>query len=148
MNRRFEPRDDKVKNTAAIAPVMPSAPASKPKPDQVIKKVYIQQPKQGEFYGVPRLALLIILANCAVWLCGFTALFIGRVPAVDLVGVVGLLVAALAVTLLVHFAIWKMYWWLLALLFSLASLAVIYGCFAVMTGRLTIEQINLTRIGF
>jgi hypothetical protein len=60
-------------------------------------------------------------------------------------GVAVMLIVALTITLGIHFAVWKMYWWLLPLSCSLASLFLIYGIIAVMTGRIALENINFPR---
>ena len=146
MSRRFEPRDDKLKNTAAIAPVMPVV---KPRPEQIVKKIYIQQqPKTGEFYGAPKLALWIILINCAVWLCGGVSLLVGRASVIDIFGVIMFGIAGIVIWLAIHFALWKMYWWLLALSVSLASLMFIWFYAAVVTGSAALQQIRVPRITF
>jgi hypothetical protein len=147
MSRRFEPRHDKVKNTAAVAPVMPADP--RPKPDQIVKKIYIQQqPRSGEFYGVPKLALWIIVVNCAVWLCGGVSLLVGRASVIDILGVALFGVAGIVIWLAIHFALWKMYWWLLALSVSLASLMFVWVYVAVVTGSAMMPEIRFPRINF
>jgi hypothetical protein len=147
MNTRFEPRDDKLNNAAAVAPPMPVAKAKNS--GQVVKNIYIQQPvKTGEFYGVPKLALWIILGNCALWLCGGVSLLVGRARAIDVLGVTVMGIAAIMIWLAIHFALWKMYWWLLALSLSLTTLMLAWAYIAVVTGSAALQDFRLPRISY
>jgi hypothetical protein len=136
MNRRLDPREDKLRNAAAAAPLMPADP--KPKPEQVIKKYYIQQPKRGEFYGVPKLALGIIFANLVAWSFGIALLYLalGNPPAKILLVVLGELIL-LTFWFVVVFAVWKLFWWVTGCAFSCLTALLFYAVIGIATGAIT-----------
>jgi hypothetical protein len=112
-------------------------PAVKPRSQQVIKKIYIQQPNKGEFYGAPKLALYIIVVNMLFWLVLANLLYLqggGSLQRVPLlfVGLSGFLFFQL----LIQFVLWKLYWWAVGCGWIFATFLLLTAFIAIASGSL------------
>lgn len=140
MYRRREPDRDKLLNTAAVAPKMP---AVKPKPDQIVKKIYIQQPKPGEYFGVPKLALCIIVVNMLFWIVLVNLLYLqggGAIQRVPLL--VGGLAGFIFFQLIVQFVLWKLYWWAVGCGWTFATLMLLIAFIGIASGSIPVIRLD------
>lgn len=83
-----------------------------------------------DFYGVPLLALQIIITSIVIWLTA-TAVYLiqsGR-PIVESLGIVVSLAGFIALVLFFQFVGWKFYWWMVALSWVLGTLLIIMVLF-------------------
>jgi hypothetical protein len=110
----------------------PPKPQSPPVPVVVVKE------KKNDFYGVPKLALWIVLVNMVAWCVGVSLLYIamGNPPAKIIYLMAGELIA-MAFVLVLVFAWWKLFWWIMGCSFSCATALLFYALFGVATGVIT-----------
>lgn len=103
-------------------------------------------PNHDEFsdtvYGVPKLALVIITGNFALWALGLIAYWIGRLPVTYIIMGTVLLIVGFCIWLAIAYIQWRFFWWLLALAASLSTLGLGYFLILLLTGVATLSSIR------
>ena len=125
MHRRFRPNDDKIKNTAAVAPAMPVARRKRLPATPDPARSDSTEPETEDFLGIPPLALKLILVNCVFWVVALVIVMGRQLSPLHLLMTVFLLVVALILWLLLQYFISKAFWWFVVLYSSFISIALI-----------------------
>src|SRR5688572_6055465 len=78
--------------------------------------------RRSDIFGVPKLALWIVLVNMVAWCVGVSLLYIvtGNPPAKIVYLMLGEFIVMVFV-LVVVFAWWKLFWWIMGCSFSCAT---------------------------
>src|SRR5262245_31663877 len=126
MQRRFKNLTrDKLLNTAALAPVMPtprkkravSIPAPVPATEQ-------KEPPQ-DLYGVPVAAARLIAINAMFWILGFAIVMSRVLDVLHFLMALFVMVAGLMIWFGLHWLISRAFWWFVVIYSSAISIALI-----------------------
>lgn len=102
------------------------------------------EPSEGSdtLYGVPKLALMIIIGNFMLWACALVSYWLGRISIINILSGMTLLVIMFAIWLAIAYIQWRFFWWLLALSASVATLALGYFLVLLITGAATLNSLH------
>lgn len=116
---RLRPRGDKLINTAAIAPVMPGIKKKKAAKTSDIGDV------RNDVYGIPRLALRLIIVNCLFWLLAVVVFFAPHLPTLQLLMALLVVCVLIMLWLALNWLISKAFWWFVVLYSTGISIALL-----------------------
>lgn len=98
------------------------------------------QSNEPDFYGVPRLALAIIVLNFGLWGLGLLIYWTGRVPVLYVLAGLALMIVAFLLWLGIAYIHWRFFWWLMALYASMATVGLGYLLMLLITGAATLSS--------
>src|SRR5690606_1488907 len=96
-----------------------------------------------DFYGVPRLALKVIIVNALLWIIAITVLILlSGTKSNELPVLVAALTGAVIFWLIAQFILWKLYWWILGCSWSCMTFLYFLMILGILAGVINAPELR------